>query len=225
MSDINSSSNSFFLSPKIGIKTTKAERTRLKILNSAMNLIWSHPFHEMTVNSLMASTGVSRAAFYQYFKDLYELMEALLNLLQDEIFEACAPWISETGDPVALMYESIGNLVQVCYERGPLLKAIVDSTASDKGFEKYWKQFLHNFDQAGAARIKADQDQGLIEAFDADSVIFALNRLNTYTIIDAFGQHPRKEPQPISDALTRIFCCSLYGPEYIGAESSSLIRT
>jgi len=225
MSDINSSSNSLFLSPKIGIKTTKAERTRLSILNSAMDFIWAHPFHKMTVNSLMATTGASRAAFYQYFNDLYELMDTLLDLLQDEIFEASAPWITGTGDPVALLHETIGNLVGVCYERGPLLKAIFDSAASDKRFEKAWKQFLDKFDDAGSARIKADQDQGLIAEFDSYSVMFALNRLNTYTIIDAFGQHPRKDPEPIRDALARICSSSLYGAEYIGTESSNLIRT
>jgi hypothetical protein len=105
MSVINVSSNTLFPLPKIGIKTTKVERTYLKILNSAMNLIWPPPFHDITVNSLMVSTGVSRAAFYQYFKDLYELMEALLTLLR------------------------------VCYERGPRLKVLVDSQLQTNGLK------------------------------------------------------------------------------------------
>ena len=62
-------------SPKIG----KSERTRAAILNAALDFIWTHPFRDMTVNSLMARTGVGRSAFYQYFKDLHEVMEALLE--------------------------------------------------------------------------------------------------------------------------------------------------
>jgi AcrR family transcriptional regulator len=40
--------------PKIG----KSERTRAAILDAALEFIWSHPFRDMTVNALMASTGL-----------------------------------------------------------------------------------------------------------------------------------------------------------------------
>ena len=123
------------------------------------------------------------------------------------------------------MYEALDGLVRVCYERGPFLKAIFDSAATEKRFEKSWNQFLGGFDDAGCARIKADQEQGLIPELDPYNVAFALNRLNAYTIIDAFGQHPRKEPEPIREALTRIWSSSLYGAEYIGTGSSNLVRT
>ena len=56
--------------PRIG----KSERTRAEILNSALEFIWSHPFRDLTVDSLMASTGLSRSAFYPYFKDLHEVI-------------------------------------------------------------------------------------------------------------------------------------------------------
>ena len=225
MSGLKQSSFPPILSPQLLLKTGRAERTRTAILNAALDFVWVHPFHEMTVSSLMASTGVSRAAFYQYFNDLYELMETLLELLQDEIFVAAAPWISGTGDPVALMHEALDGLVRVCYERGPFLKAISDSAASDKRFENAWGKFLSGFDDAGCARIKADQEQGLIPDLAPYSVMFSLNRLNAYTIIGAFGQHPRKEPEPIREALARIWASSLYGVEYIGTGSSNLVRT
>ena len=217
-------SSPLHLSPKPSLRVAKSERTRTAILNAALDFVWVHPFHEMTVSSLMASTGVSRATFYQYFSDLHELMETLLDFLQEEIFVAAAPWISGTGDPVSLMYEALDGLVRVCYERGPLLKAIFDSATADKRFENAWEKFLCGFDDAGCARIKADQEQGLIPDFDPYSVMFALNRLDAYTLISAFGQHPRKEPGPVRDALIQIWCSTLYGVEYLGKRSSQLVR-
>ena len=175
MSEIEKSLSSLRMSPQPTLKIGKAERTRSTILNAALDLIWSHPFRDMTVSSLMASTGVSRSAFYQYFNDLHELMETLLDFLQEEIFVAAAPWISGTGDPVSLMYEALDGLVRVCYERGPLLKAIFDSATADKRFENAWEKFLGGFDDAGCARIKADQEQGLIpDLFWADGFNAAL---------------------------------------------------
>jgi len=185
---------------------------------------WVHPFRDMTVTSLMASTGASRSAFYQYFSDLPEVMESLLAMLQDEILKAVEPWLAGVGDPVTLMQETLTGLVDVCYQRGPFLRAITDAASADPRLEKAWLQFLVWFDDAATARIEADQKQGLIPAFEVPSVAFATNRLNAYTLLQAFGQHPRMEPSPVRDALTRIWISTLYGAEWLGKESSDLVR-
>ena len=206
--------------PKIG----KSERTRAAILNAALEFVWSQPFRDMTVNSLMTSTGLSRSAFYKYFRDLHDLMETLLDVSQEEIVAACSPWYTGVGDPVALTLESLAGLVRLCYHRGPILRAVADAAATDKRLQKAWKQFLGRFDDAACARIEADQEQGLIQNFDARPLAVALNRLNAYTLIEAFGQRPRRKPEPVREALARVWISTLYGKECIGTGSSNLIR-
>jgi AcrR family transcriptional regulator len=225
MSENKTLSSPLQLSPQPTLRISKSERTRTAILNAALDFVWTHPFRDMTVNSLMAPTGVGRSAFYQYFKDLQEVMEALLDILQADISEASAPWIVGVGDPVALLHETLAGVVRVCYTRGPLLRAIADAATFDERFEKAWNQFLGGFDNASCERIEEDQKQGLIPAFDARPVAVALTRLDAYTILEAFGQHPRKQPEPVLDALSRIRIATLYGNEWLGKESSSLIRT
>ena len=205
-------------------KVTKADRTRAVILNAALEFIWSHPFRELSVNSLMASTGLSRAAFYQYFEDIHKMMETLLHMLAEEIFASANIWLEGVGDPVALLNESFQGLTQSCYQHGPFLRAVADASTTDERFEKSWGQFLSAFDDAGNARIQADQAQGLIATFDTRPVIFALNRVNAYTFIDAFGQRPRKQPKPIQEALARIWISTLYGAQYVEKGASNLIR-
>ena len=225
VSDIKQSSFPLRLSPQPVPKLGKSERTRAAILNAALDFIWSHPFRDMTVNSLMAPTDVSRSAFYQYFKDLHEVMETLLGILQDEIFDIAQPWIAGVGDPVALMHETLAGLVRVGYQRGPIYRAFADAAATDKRFEKDWKQFLGRFDDAACACIEADQKQGLIPAFDARPVAIALNRLDAYTLIEAFGQRPRSRPEPVREALARVWISTLYGSEWLKKGSSDLVRT
>jgi len=207
--------------PRIG----KSERTRAAILDAALEFIWSHPFRDMTVNALMASTGLSRSAFYQYFDDQHHLMETLLDMLQDEIFALTGPWFEGTGDPVILLNESLAGLVDVCYRLGPILRATDDATATDMQLEMAWTQFLGEFDDAVTTRIEADQEQDLIPDFDARPVAIALNRLDAYTLIEAFGQRPRKQPEPVREALARIWTSTLYGYEWLRSGSSSLVRT
>jgi AcrR family transcriptional regulator len=206
-------------------KIGKSERTRAAILNAAFDFIWSRPFRDMAVSSLMATTGMSRSAFYQYFSDVHELMETLLDLLQDEILVACDPWLSGVGDPVELMQETMTGLIQVCYRRGPFLRAISDAATNDERFEKAWKQFLDRFDDAACARIEADQKQGLIPGFEARPVAFALNRLDAYALIEAFGQRPRSRPEPVREALARVWVSTLYGAKWLSSGSSTLVRT
>jgi AcrR family transcriptional regulator len=178
----------------------------------------------MTVNELMAATSVSRSAFYQYFNDLHDVMESLLKKLQEEILNVDGPWLMGVGDPVDLMRETLSGLVDVCYERGPFLRAFTDAATTDARIEEAWLGFLSSFDDAGAAVVEADQKQGLIPAFDAYPVVFALNRLNAYTLIHAFGQHPRKQKDPVLEALERTWISTIYGSEFLGVNSTPLIR-
>lgn len=224
MSYSNSSSPRLRADPKPALKIAKSDRTRAAILDAALEFVWSRPFHEMTVNSLMATTGVGRSAFYQYFSDLHSMMEALLHILADEISAVVQPWYVGVGDPVALLNETVSGLVHVCYQRGPFLRAISDAAATEKRFEKDWRQFLGGFDELGVELITRDQEQGLIPKFDARPTIVALNRLNVHTIIEAFGQRPRSKPEPVREALSRIWISTLYGAEWVEKGSSTLIR-
>jgi len=224
MSDSKNPSSPLRVSPQPVLKIPKSERTRAAILNAALDFLWSHPYRDMTVNAVMAATGASRSAFYQYFSDPHEVMETLLDMVQEEIFHACAPWISGVGDPVALTQETLAELVRVCYERGPFLRAMSDAAAADKRFEEAWRQFLGGFDDAASARIEADQEQGLIPHFDARPVAIALNRLDACMLIEAFGQHPRSHPEPVREALARVWISTLYGAEWLAKASSDLVR-
>jgi AcrR family transcriptional regulator len=210
--------------PEPALKVGKSERTRAEILGAAFEFLWSRPYREMTVNSLMASTTVSRSAFYQYFRDIHELMESLLVTLEGEILSGAQPWFLGAGDPVALLSESLDELVRVCHLRGPFLKAVADAATTDKCLEDAWNEFLGRFDEAVGARIAADQESGLISTFEPRPLAVALNRLDAYTLIHAFGQHPRGETEPVKQAIKRLWIASLYGPQWLESLTSSLSR-
>ena len=213
-----------YAKPQPVSRVGKAERTRAAILDAALGFLWSRPFRDMTVNALMDTTDMSRSVFYRYFAGLHELMRAVQDLVQDEIFAAAEPWIAGTGDPVSLTHEAIAELVRVCHERGPFVRALSDAATSDQAFEEAWRQFLGAFDDAAAARIEADQQQGLIPEFEPRPVAFALNRLDASTLIEAFGQHPRMDPEPVREALARIWISTLYGTEWVDSGCSNLVR-
>ena len=206
--------------PRIG----RSERTRAEILDAAFEYLWSRPFRDITVNSLMATTSISRSAFYRYFDDIHELMQALLTRLESEILEGASPWLSENGDPVALLYESLAAEVQICYRHGPFIKAISDAAGTNAQLEDEWNWFLDRFDDAVSERIVADQELGLIEAFDPRPVATALNRVDAAMYVRAFGHRPRSRPEPIQEAITRVWVSTLYGQQWATSRTSTLYR-
>jgi len=191
-------------------KARKSDRTRKAILDGALELLWTQPFREIKVADLMAIAGVSRSAFYRYFDDLYALMDTLLQGLEADIFEATAPWLTGDGDPKHLLRQSLSGLVRVCFERGPLLRAVADASTTDERLERAWAAFLDKFDEAVASRIEQQQALGLIEPFDARSIAVALNRLDASMLIHSFGRHPRRNAEMVLEALTRIWTSTLY---------------
>jgi len=183
------------------------------ILDAALEFLWSNPFREMTVSSIMEPTELSRSAFYRHFHDLHLVMESLLLDLEQEILRVAELWLTQTGPPLDLLRESLSGLVRVCYERGPILRAIVDSAPTDQRLDRIWNEFLERFDVAVASRIEEDQRQGLAGKLDARHVAIALNRLDVAMLVTAFGQRPRQPPEPVLDVLFRIWSSTLYGSD------------
>lgn len=224
MSENSYSSTRPHAQPRPSTRLRKSDRSRAEIVDSALDFFWSRPFREMTVGTLMASTALSRSAFYQYFHDLHELMEGLLEDLEQEILAVADPWFTGTGDAIARLHESLAGLVRVCYERGPFLRAVADAAPCDERLDRAWTAFLGRFDDAVAARIEADQQQGLIPEFEARPVAVALNRLDAFTFIHAFGERPRSQPEPVLDAIVRIWTATLYGDRSQSGDGSEVSR-
>jgi hypothetical protein len=151
-------------------------------------------------------------------------MQALLTRLESEILEGASPWLSDDGDPVALLYESLEAEVHICYRHGPFLKAVSDAAGTNARLERDWHSFLDRFDDAVRERIAADQELGLIEAFDPGLVATALNRVDASLYVLAFGQRPRKRPGPVLDTIARVWISTLYGQQWATSRTSTLNR-
>lgn len=159
----------------------------------------------------MSLAGTSRSAFYQYFQDLHDLMESLLRGLEEEIFDVAVPWLQGEGDSISLLEETMEGLVRVCYQQGPILRAVSDAAPMDQRLEKAWADFLKAFDDAVTLRIEQHQKAGLIKTFDARPVAIALNRMDVYLLSHHFGRRPRGNRDSVREAILRIWVSTLYG--------------
>ncbi len=74
MSEINSNN-----------KTSKSEQTKKKIVNAYLDLISSKKWDKITVKEICLHAAITRGTFYQYYFDIYDLMEQIEATLLDDL--------------------------------------------------------------------------------------------------------------------------------------------
>jgi len=219
-------SRQYRIALKDDVTIRKSDRTQQSILDAALEYLWTNPYRNLTVNELMSLTGNSRSAFYRYYEDLPAMMEHLLNELKEKVLAGTTPWFQGEDEPILLLKESLGNMVSVCYQYGPILRAVTDAAPLNERLEKAWTHFVKDFDDAVTQRIEHQQAAGLIKPFDARPVATALNRMNAELVRHHFGRRPRSNQNSVRDAILRVWIATLYGDNsldsYFSEENTSI---
>jgi AcrR family transcriptional regulator len=181
-------------------------------MDSAVRFLWEHNFRDLTIGELMAETPLSRPAFYQYFKDLHQLIESLLSEVEAVMHQTANPWINGEGEPIAALLESQKGVVQTCVDHGPIFRAVAEAAPLDERLERTWSVFTGAWDDLVEARIKAQQRDGLIsKSLHARRIASALNSLDTALLIAEFGRRPQGDPKAVLETLHHIWVSTLYG--------------
>lgn len=72
--------------PHTDIKS-KSQQTKKNIIHSYLSLIPNKCWDKITVKELCEHANITRGTFYQYYSDIYDLMEHIENELLDELNE------------------------------------------------------------------------------------------------------------------------------------------
>ena len=180
-------------------------------MDSAVRFLWMHNFRDLTIGELMGDTPLSRPAFYQYFKDLHELIESLLSEVEAVMHQTANPWINGEGEPIAALRKSLKGVVQTCVDHGPIFRAISEAAPLDQRLEQAWSVFMGRWDDQVEARIKSQQQEGLIsKSLNARRIANALNSMDATLLIEQFGRRPQGDPKAVLETLHHIWVSTLY---------------
>lgn len=99
----------------------RIERTLAALRSAVLALAESRDLGQITVHDITRQAGVNRATFYQHYRDKDALIEATIDGLLDEIFEACAPVQAgidrltpdEVHPSVVAMFEQVGRRAEL----------------------------------------------------------------------------------------------------------------
>src|SRR5918998_4390727 len=185
-------------------KPEEAERT---ILAAGRAFLEERPFREMTVEGVMVRTGLSRPAFYAYFRDRYDLVTRLLEGVGGLLFALDWRWLSgEPGGEEArkVLVDALRAGSQTFLEYGPVLRAIADAAGYDARVEQVYRYgLIERLISAVADRISRDIEAGVSPAgLDSNQTARALVLMTERYLLDAFG---RPEQRPSGEERVLVF--------------------
>ena len=185
-------------------RRSPAEAER-EILDSAERFLRERPLRELTIDEVMAGTGLSRPAFYVYFRDRHDLVLRLIGEIGSELFEMADIWL-KGGD----LRAGVEGVVAVYAKHGPVLRAISDAAVDDPDVEHAYHSLVQRFIDATAEHIRTEQRDGRAEGMTARRTAAALVWMNECYLSMCLGGQKQLKPREVADTLAQIWTRTLY---------------
>ncbi len=91
---------------------SKAANTRLTILQKAFELIYSKGYQTTSIDDIIATTQVTKGAFYYHFKTKDEMGVAIIDeILRPTMLESFIKPVEESANPIEDFYDMISYLL------------------------------------------------------------------------------------------------------------------
>lgn len=169
-------------------------------------------FAELSVEQIATRAGISRTAFYFYFRDKRELLRRLTEGVAEQLFARAETWWSGDGDGAAELAEALGGIVQLYRGHASLLRAVVETAAYDELVAQYWRAIVGRFVDATRQRIEREQAAGNVDAaLPAQAVAFGLCWMTERSAYELLVQEGDLADEGLVDGLLAIWLGAVYG--------------
>lgn len=171
----------------------KAEATRLNILQKSFELIYVKGYQTTSVDEILATTKVTKGAFYYHFKNKDEMGIAIINELLKPSFEAAFLKPLETGSNTLeilydMMYDILMNNVFLSVEHGcPAANLTQEMAPWNKDFTKSLNDLSGQWKNGIVLCLEKGKEKGSIRS-DVKSEQVAVFIMSGYWGIRNFGK-------------------------------------
>ena len=182
-------------------------------MGGAERFLREHPWHELTIDKVMACTTLSRPSFYVHFADRLDLLVQLGSEVSTRLAErgGRASWLAGKGSPHTIACLALSGLVAIYAEHGTLIKALVEASYHEPVIETGRLEVEELFTAATARRIADEIAAGRAPACDAARTAEALTLLTEAALVRWFGGPSRVTQAEAVDTLMQIWTGAIYG--------------
>ena len=192
--------------------TEKRQAVEAAVLEATEGLLSEGAsFADLNIERIATRAGISRTAFYFYFRDKRELLMQLTEGVSDVLYAAADTWWSGAdvgGAELAAALERVAGLYR---EHDPLLRAIVEVSTYDDEVAAFWRALVGRFVEATRQRIEAEQEAGRADpGLHAQATAFALVWMTERTYYQMLVQDQPVKPAALVGALVGVWRRAVY---------------
>jgi TetR/AcrR family transcriptional regulator, ethionamide resistance regulator len=196
-----------------GTQTSAARRDREQIqaavTAATLELAEEAAFKDLTVDQIARAAGLSRTAFYFYFRSKHDLLRAAMEEVSDEAFREADRWWHGEGEPRSLIRAAIEGVVDVYQRHVNLMRVGQEVAMYDPEMAALWQELMDRFIDATAEHLRAEQAVGRLRPLEpgasAESLVWMMERCN-YVYL-GLGRRSRTQ---VVETLTAIWYHALY---------------
>ncbi|WP_372789165.1 TetR/AcrR family transcriptional regulator [Paraconexibacter sp.] len=167
-------------------------------------------FADLGIERIATRAGISRTAFYFYFKDKKDLLKQLTEEISAQLYEQADIWFSGAGDPVEEMRTALQRIGEIYRAHGPLLRAIVEASTYEPEVAEFWRTLLGRFVDAAADRMDRAQAEGA-PPIATRPAAFALAWMTERTFYEQLVQDEPFVLEELVEGLTEIWVRAVHG--------------
>lgn len=149
--------------------SSKATATRLNILQKAFALVYQKGYRNTSVDEIIATTQVTKGAFFYHFKNKDEMGLAMINeVMYPGMIEALTQPLAAAEDPAAKLYKMMHGLLLentffVVKYGCPAINLIEEMAGQDAAFAKALLHLSDNWKKAIISCLEKGKTEGRIK--------------------------------------------------------------
>jgi AcrR family transcriptional regulator len=167
-------------------------------------------YADLRIEEIATRAGISRTAFYFYFRDKRELLMRLTEDVADVLYAEADAWWSGGGDGREDLERALAVVVALYREHGVLLRAVVEASAYDEAVAGFWRALVGRFVEASRRRIEEEQARGAMTGVAAEATAFALTWMTERACYQRLAQGGDLTDD-FQTGLVHIWVAALYG--------------
>ncbi len=200
------------LTRRTEVQSTRREAVEDRVIEATEALLREgKSFAELKVEEIAGRAGISRPAFYFYFRDKRELLMRLTEEVVELLYAQAETWWSGDGEGQTELREALIRVISLYGDHGPLLRAVVEASAYDEVVAGFWRALLGQFASATQQRIEQEQASGRMDALPPEQTAFALCWMTERACYQQLMRGGDLEDSQFLEALVRAWVGTLYG--------------
>jgi AcrR family transcriptional regulator len=200
------------LTRRTNAQTARRADVEARVLEATEGLLVDGAsYAELSIEQIATRAGISRTAFYFYFRDKRELLMRLTEDVAESLYGEADAWWSAPGDGAEQLQRALERVLALYHEHDVLLRAVVEASAYDEPVGEFWRALLGRFAARTQERIEAEQALGRAADAPARETAFALVWMTERTCYQRLVQGGDVEDDAFARSLAGIWLRAVYG--------------